>query len=168
MLGVVHYVDEHSHKRKIDFLGNAFGKGLGYEKIQDTGVKASVDDENFFQVMQPVLSMESRAHNVAGLPDQYNTELGLAQLRASIACAKEYLLDILDSDPTNGAARVRKFNKQIFQFSAYDSHALAVYRDHGIDVFAALLVDSCLPQAFLDSGYDEWASRVAKERAKRT
>lgn len=164
VLGVVYYVDSAQHERKIDFVGNAFGKGLDYEKIRELAITVELDETGTFQVMHPIHNLESRTHNVAGLPDQYNNPLGLTQLRTSIVCARAFLRTILDSEEPNGVRHVLNLNTRIFKFAAYDTHALAVHRDHGIDVFEALLVDQRLPEKFRDKGYPLWVDRLAKER----
>ncbi len=164
VLGVVYYVDSNQRERKIDFLGNAFGKGLDYGKIRELAISVGLDETQTFRVMHPLHNLESRTHNVAGLPDQYNTPLGLAQLRSSIACARAFLRTILDSDEPNSVRHVLNLNTRIFKFAAYDTHALAVYRGHQIDVFEALLVDERLPERFRDEGYPRWVERLEKER----
>jgi len=166
VLGVVYYQDSHEHRRKIDFLGHPFG--LEYSDVHRTSIPVLVDENDpagpRFRAMHPVWSMESRTHNVAGLPDQYNTPLGLGQLRASIVCAREALRDIIDEGLVH---EVRKLNKRIFKFAAYDPHALTVYIEHNIDVFDAILLDDRLPREFLDNGYQRWRERVAKQRSKK-
>jgi hypothetical protein len=65
---------------------------LAVEIVDDAGTSTGVR----FHVMHPVLSMESRVHNVVGLPGSYDTEQGRKQLWVSILCARECMLDVLD------------------------------------------------------------------------
>jgi hypothetical protein len=164
VLGVVYYVDREQHERKIDFLGHAFGAGLDYDKIRELAIVVDLDETCTFRVMHPLHNLESRTHNVAGLPDQYNNPLGLAQLRASIVCARAFLRTLLDNEEPSGIRHVLNLNTRIFKFAAYDTHALAVYRDHGIDVFDALFLDERLPEKFRDDGYPRWVQRLEKQR----
>ncbi len=60
-----------------------------------------------FWVMRPELVLESRVHNVAGLPDRYDTRKGLEHLRLSIVCAQEFMRDVLDRTvPSENPERV--------------------------------------------------------------
>jgi hypothetical protein len=141
-----------------------FRRRLDYDKIRELAIVVDLDETCTFRVMHPLHNLESRTHNVAGLPDQYNNPLGLAQLRASIVCARAFLRTLLDNEEPSGIRHVLNLNTRIFKFAAYDTHALAVYRDHGIDVFDALFLDERLPEKFRDDGYPRWVQRLEKQR----
>jgi hypothetical protein len=72
-----------------------------------------------------MLSMESRVHNVVGLPGYCDTEPGRKQLRASILCARECMLDVLDGriDVEDPPRTALKLNERIFRFCMRDHHA---------------------------------------------
>jgi hypothetical protein len=115
--------------------------GLRAEEVRETALLVDIlDDEGAptglsFYAMHPVLCMESRVHNVAGLPDAYDNEQGLRQLRASILVAREFVRDVLAGelgveDPVRDAL---KLNERIFRFALRDRHAKAVFQTKGLD-----------------------------------
>ncbi len=64
--------------------------------------------------MHPVLCMESRAHNVAGLPGSYDTEQGREAAPVSILFAHEFLpwtSSKAGSTPRDPARTVLKLNE---------------------------------------------------------
>ena len=108
----------------------------------------------------PVLCVESRVHNVVGLPGAYNTEQGRKQLRVSILFAREFLLDVLDGriDAEDPARTVLKLNERIFRFSMHDRHAKELYGGKGVDPADAILGDTRLPAVFLERRFPRCAS----------
>jgi hypothetical protein len=94
--------------------------------------------------------MESRVHNVIGLAASYDTDQGRKQLRAAVACAHEFLRDVLDGhlDVEDPVRTVLKLNERVFRFAVRDRHARELYRSRGIDPGAALIDDERLPDAF--------------------
>jgi hypothetical protein len=119
---------------------------LAVEIVDDAGATTGVS----FYVMHPVLSMESRVHNVVGLPGTYDTEQGRKELRVSIPCAREYMLDVLDGrfDAEEPSRTVLKLNERIFRFCMRDHHARELYRGSRVDRAAAIVDDARLPAAF--------------------
>ena len=114
--------------------------------LNDAGATTGVR----FYVIHPVLSMESRVHNVVGLASSHNTEQGRKQLRASILCAREFLLDVLEGrmDADDPVRAVVKLNERVFRFATRDRDAKELYRAHGVDPADAIVVDDRLPIAF--------------------
>ena len=154
--GTVVFVDAAGVTRTLDVVTAPYG--LDSAEVHDTAVPVELPDDTGasagvrFYVMHPVLCMESRVHNVVGLPGAYDTELGRKQLRLSILFAREFLLDVLDArvgadDPARTAL---KLNERIFRFCMRDHHAKDLYREKGIDPAAAILDDARLPAAFLE------------------
>ncbi len=86
--GTVVFIDGAGVTRTLDVVSAPFG--LDGVEVHDTAVPVELPDGAGasggvrFYVMHPVLCMESRAHNVAGLPGSYDTEQGRKQLRVSI------------------------------------------------------------------------------------
>ena len=98
--GTVVFVDAAGVRRSLDVVSAPFG--LDAAQVRDTAIPIEFEDERGhasgcrFYVLHPVLSMESRVHNVVGLAGAYDNEAGLRQLRASIVCAHEFGRDVLD------------------------------------------------------------------------
>jgi hypothetical protein len=125
--------------------------------VRDTAIAVDILDDAGeatgvrFHVMHPVLSLESRVHNVAGLADAYDTTRGRTQLRASVVCAYEFMKDVLDGgfefhDPQR---TVLKLNERIFRFCMHDRDAQELYRRHPeIDPARGILDDRRLPKGF--------------------
>jgi hypothetical protein len=153
--GTVAFVDAAGVTRTLDVVSAPFG--LERDEVHATAVPVDVLNDAGattgvrFYVIHPVLSMESRVHNVVGLASSYNTEQGRKQLRASILCAREFLLDVLDGrmDADDPVRAVVKLNERVFRFATRDRDAKELYRAHGVDSADAIVVDDRLPIAFL-------------------
>lgn len=137
---------------RIDVLGNLFG--LDAKEIRTTAISIELESEDSLRLrlLHPVLCLESRVHNVAGLPGQYDTPHGHAQLAVAIRCARAYQEELLDGtlvvpDPVR---TVLKLNERIAKFATRDPHARALLRDHGVDVASAMYFDERLPRSFLE------------------
>ena len=98
--GTIVFGDDAGVKRTLDVVSAPFG--LDAKEVHATALPVQILDDagavtgvSFF-VMHPLLSMESRVHNVVGLAASYDTEQGRKQLRISILCAHEFLRDVLD------------------------------------------------------------------------
>jgi hypothetical protein len=116
--GTVIFVDAAGVTRTLDIVSAPFG--LDSAQVHDTAVPVELPDDAGattgvrFYLMHPVLCMESRVHNVIGLPAFYDTEQGRKQLRVSILFACEFLLDVLDGriDAEDPARTVLKLNER--------------------------------------------------------
>ena len=153
--GTVVFVDSAGVRRSLDILSAPFG--LSASEVRDTAIAVDILDDAGkstgvrFHVMHPVLSMESRVHNVAGLADAYDTERGRTQLRASIICAHEFMRDVLDGgfELDNPQRTVLKLNERVFRFCMHHRHAQELRRRHpDIDPARGILDDRRLPKAF--------------------
>lgn len=165
--GVVTFFDSAGIEREIDFV-DPFG--LDYAEVHEMAIGVEVPEESgvtSFLVMHPVHCLESRTHNVSGLPG-YQTKLGFAQLRASVLCAREYLRDRLDEGDAPAVRAVLDLNERIYRFAWGNMHALAVFRDHGIDVFEGVLIDERLPKAFHEERLPRMRAALARKRARRS
>lgn len=165
--GTVVFVDGAGVTRTLDVLSAPFGldaaevhtTALPVEVLDDAGVSSGVR----FYVMHPVLCMESRVHNVVGLPGYYDTDQGRKQLRASILCAREFLRDVLDGqlEAEDPSRAVMKLNERIFRFATHDRHAKELYRTHHLDPAHALLDDARLPELFRTKRFPQMQELLA-------
>jgi hypothetical protein len=116
--GTVVFVDAAGVTRTLDIVSAPFG--LDSAQVHDTAVPVELPDDAGattgvrVYLMHPVLCMESRVHNVIGLPGFYDTEQGRKQLRLSILFAREFFLDVLDGriDAEDPARTVLKLNER--------------------------------------------------------
>ncbi len=167
--GTVVFVDDEGVARTLDVVSAPFG--LDGEEVRTTALPVEVLDDAgqnvgaTFYVMHPVLSMESRVHNVVGLAAQYDTERGRKQLRASILCAREFLRDVLDGemDATDPARTVIKLNERVLRFATRDRHARELFRSRGLDPADALVNDARLPESFR---WKRWPQMLAQLAAR--
>jgi hypothetical protein len=166
--GTVVFLDDGGVKRTLDILKAPFG--LAAEEVHATALHVALLDDAgqetgvAFHVMHPVLCMESRVHNVVGLPGTYDTPQGRKQLRASIVCAREFLRDVLDAafDADSPVEAVLALDERIFRFATRDRHGKALYSSGRGDPAEALLVDPRLPEAFRTKGYPQMQQQLAK------
>jgi hypothetical protein len=165
--GTVVFVDAAGITRTLDMLSAPFGldaaevhaTALPAEILDDAGVSTGVS----FYVMHPVLCMESRVHNVAGLPAYYDTEQGRKQLRASILFARDVLEGRIEAE--DAVRTVMKLNERIFRFCTRARHAKDLYRASGVDPVLAIVDDERLPAAFREKRLPQMrALLAARER----
>lgn len=170
--GTVVFVDAAGVSRTLDIVSAPFG--LDGAEVHDTALPAEILDDAGaptgvrFYVMHPVLCMESRVHNVIGLPGHYDTEQGRKQLRVSILCAREYMRDLLDGriDVEDPVRTVLKLNERLFRFCTRDRHAKELYRTRGVDPADAIIDDARLPAAFRERRLPQMREHLAaRERA---
>lgn len=172
-LGLVRFIDDAGQERQIDFLSAPFG--MDAKAIAAASVPLDVLDGegqptgHRFRVMHPVDCLESRVHNVMGLPHAYDTPHGRRQLRAAVVCAREALKDILDTAPTETFDPVRaalNLNERIFDLCLHDRHGRGVHAQTGIDPFDAVLADPRLGDRFLAVRFPQVRTRLAAVRRK--
>jgi hypothetical protein len=143
--GTVVFVDGAGVTRTLDVVSAPFG--LSADEVHATALPVQILDDSgtttgvTFFVMHPVLSMESRVHNVVGLAAMYDTEQGRK---------REFLRDVLDgfmeaADPVHA---VLKLNERVFRFSHRDRDARELHRKGGTDPADAILDDERLPEPF--------------------
>lgn len=158
--GVVRFVDEDQHPRQIDFLWTV----AGLREV--AGVPAHVLDSNgdriaTFMVIDPVMCLRSRAHNVTRLPG-YKTAHALKQLRAAIVCVREYGRDLLaqgNARATNGV------NGAVFSIARFGV-GVDVFVDHNIDILDALITEPGLPEKFYSHRLPYATRAVTRAREK--
>lgn len=162
--GLVAFTDGHGVEQVIDFLKAPFG--LRVEELFRLALPVDVPRDDGpplrFLVMHPVLCLESRCHNVGGLPG-YRTRAAINQLIASILCVREFLRELLEVDEHKAVLRL---NERLFRFAFHDRDAADVWTRHGIEVFEAVLVDAALPRAFLELRYPQMRHQLDARRGK--
>ena len=164
--GQVIFMDDAGEQHVIDFLKQPFGldmadvlrTSLPVEVLDNAGLPTMAR----FRVMHPERCMESRIHNVIGLPG-YNTDRALAQLRATVVVTREFLSDLL----TAGHVRpVLDLAERIFRLCHDHPRGRAVYDRYGVDPFSAVSPDPRLPSEFNKIRYPQMATRLAARRER--
>jgi hypothetical protein len=169
-VGTVVFVDAAGVTRTLDVVSSPFG--LNGDEVHATALPVEILDDAravtgaSFYVMHPVLSMESRVHNVMGLAAQYDTEQGRKQLRASIVCAGEFLRDVLEGrmDAADPIRSVMKLNERVFRFATRDRDARELYRSRGVDPAAVLIDDDRLPPSFRSTRLPQMRVELGKRK----
>ena len=161
--GVVMFIDSENHARHIDFLGSV--AGVADAELIETAASARLEDEEgcpvaSFLIINPVLCLKSRVHNVAYLPG-YQTEHARKQLRAAIICAKQFAADELETDPR----KTLDCNEKIFDIARYGA-GIEVFVHHRIDVLEAIVDAPGLPEKFYTERLPRARAAVKRARAK--
>lgn len=165
-VGIVYYVDADDEERQLDFLSKPFG--LETENVFDMSFPATITARNGKQatirVMHPFHCFMSRVANVGGL-EQYRTEHGVRQLRASIVCMRAFLQ--LELDGGEGKT-VNKLHERAFRFCVESDYAQRVFELYEIEPFDVVLRgDERLPAMFNTKRYPQMQEHLAKRRAAR-
>jgi len=108
--------------------------------------------------------MESRVLNTMGLPG-YASPSALKQLRVSVACAREFIRYLIESDHVRAAL---KLNERVFSFALSNRHGRLVDARHGVDPFDAVVADDeRLPARFRETRFPQMQRELAARRARR-
>jgi hypothetical protein len=164
--GQVVFEDDAGTERVIDFLVQPFG--LDAADVVRTSLPVEVLDDMRrptgarFRVMHPERCMESRIHNVVGLPG-YDTQRALAQLRASVVCTREFLRDLVAAGHVRPALDLAE---RIFHLCHDHPNGRAIYQRHGVDPFLAVAPDPRLPAEFNEIRYPQMSARLEARRAR--
>ena len=110
------------------------------------------------RVMHPIHLLTSKAANVVQIPR--NTAPALKQLRASVHIARAFIQEAVSVD----VKAARKINEEVFALAKSDD-GIAVWRQHGIDVFQATLLHAALGSDFTDTRYPQMCERLKRLRA---
>jgi hypothetical protein len=162
--GIVLFSDEQGVERLIDFIGEPHG--LDADEVRRLAVPFDVERPGAssvqFWVMNPVHSMESRVYDLGiGKRDRH----ALAQLKASVLCAREYLRSLLvDLDRPRD---VLTLNERIFRFATKGAGKDVAVR-FGVEPFNAVLVDHRLPEMFRVKRYPQMQAAVTALRQVQT
>ena len=155
-------------ERTIDFLDAPLG--LHADAVDKLAIPAEILDAAgkstgiLFRIMHPVQVMESRVHNAMTLPG-YDSPAALKQLRLSVACAREFIRDMIDSSRIRVALTL---NERVFTFCLKDRDGRTVDATHGVDPFDAVVGDDDrLPTLFRNTRYPQMQRELAIRRAKR-
>lgn len=164
--GLVTFVDDQGVKRVIDFIAQPHG--LNAKDVHRTALHVDLLDAQgqpsglSFAVMHPVWCMMSRVHNTMGLPG-YASPHALRQLRASVHCAREFLIDLLNVGELRA---VLKLNERIFSFCHWKHAGLRVQPAYGIDPFDAVIVDEQLSAKFCNTRYPQMVEWLTARRKR--
>jgi hypothetical protein len=169
--GVVLFKDSDGEERTADFLSAPYG--LDARDVRDSALKVMVSDPDGAEqvpvwIMHPERCMESRVYNVVGL--KQSGQIAMDQLKRSVVCAREFSRQILDDTDLGEAERIRavlRLNERIYKKCLHDRSFRAVYLDHGVDPFEAVLVDGRLPDNFLEKRHPQMVDQL-EERRKRS
>ncbi|MHB8693816.1 MAG: hypothetical protein ACYDHH_21470 [Solirubrobacteraceae bacterium] len=167
LTGVVFFDDSDGFERRVDFLVAPLG--LNSRDVRDTAVEIEIGaGASLAKVwaMHPERVMESRIANVQIL--KIGDEHAIAQLRTSIAIAREWSRFLLGADSVPERDRVRavlRLNERIFRKCDGDLHFRQLFAERGIDPFDAVLVDdSRLPDAFRSRRYPQMVEQLHQRR----
>ncbi len=163
-LGTVTFVDANGVQRVLDIMADL--TGLRGQEVAESAIAFVYANESgdrvAFKVMHPVHVLVSRACNVVASA-KYQTEHGLGQLQASVFCAREYLKDMLPTDPK----KVRDWNEYIFRFRTKNRSGKQVAIEYGVDVFDAVVIGPELGDKFCTIRYRQMHIAVQKLREAR-
>lgn len=160
--GKVEYRDASGNDRQIDFLVGVFG--LDAADVASTAVPVPLASDGEVRIMHPLLCMQSRVHNVVGLPGQYDNQFGRAQAAASIAVLREFVVEMLSIGTPAVVRQALDIYEATFDFSTKQV-ARTLFRVKGIDTFAAVRSDlKALPEKFRRIRYPQMAESLRKLR----
>lgn len=134
--------------------------GVPREVVEASAVRTRLGDFEL-RVMHPVLCMESRLANVAGLGRE--GPRSLAQARASIVCAREFIRELVDLGEVRSALRLCE---RVYAHARSNSHARAAFAKHGLDAFAAVTPWPGLPARFLATRLPQMQRLLAARRRR--
>jgi hypothetical protein len=164
--GIVIFKDDGGYQRQIDMLATIGGLDEDdVEKSARSVAPLGEDDPLRVRVLHPERSMESRAHNIVKLGGRYDSEHGHNQFRASVSCAREYMLDLLDLGE-DGVRAALNHAERVYKF-VVSPLGLDVFERTGIDPFQAVAVDDRLPDRFVDTRYPQMLKKIEEKRAKK-
>ncbi len=167
--GILRYELQDGRDLKVDFMTTVFGvkkkkKADEDAAIIDSAVSVTIEGATPVEVplLNPVLTVQSRVANVVGLPHLYDNDHGRKQLRAAIASCRHFLEELAGGSPREALNHVKK----LFEI-ACSPHALKVYDERGIDVFAACPHPDVMPDAFREKRHPQMLAELAKRQGKR-
>lgn len=125
----------------IDFIGLPFGLD-SWEEVQRGAVPVPIPVPGSapvqLRVMNPIQCLRSRAHNVIEMPDKYDNEHGVAQLRASMQCARAFIMELLAANQRRLAL---KAGKSVYWLTRSKVGVDLFAGKHQIDLFKSLPAD---------------------------
>jgi len=133
--------------------------GVKAREALDTALVVDLAGGVSIRVLHPVLCMESRFANIAGLGRTDPKELH--QARASIVCAREYIAELAAGSEVRDALALAE---RVFRFASRGRHARAAFAAHGLDAFAAVTPHPRLPDRFRTTRYPQMCRIIATSR----
>ena len=111
------------------------------------------------KVMHPMHVLMSRAANVVHIPR--NDALALKQLRAAVFVVREFIRkEHLQAGSIKAAQRL---SEEAYKL-ATEADGIAVWKRHGVDLFAAVTAEPSLGEKFLSIRYPQMRERLAALR----
>jgi hypothetical protein len=162
--GLVLFADARGDRRLIDFISEPHGlKAKEVERLaQPFEVERPDGSPVLFWVMHPVHCLESRIENLTlGKSGPH----ALAQLRASLVCARESLRELVEQP--EHVRDVLNLNEHLFQYAQKSRAAGVSALQYGVDPFDAVLVDERLPDKFRTVRYPQMQREIARLQPKR-
>jgi hypothetical protein len=142
---------------EVNVLTSPFG--VKAREAHDTALLYPLGSD-FIRVLHPVLCMESRLANVAGLSRTRDQDL--RQARASILCARGYLVELACENPRAAL----DLSERIFRYARDNRHARDAFREHGLDAFAAVDAHPGLPPEFTGKRLPQMRTVITRYRDK--
>jgi hypothetical protein len=157
--GKIVITDQHGIEREIDFLSTVMG--LEDRDIRDNA--APVPDVGL-QVLNPILCLESRAHNIIGLPLYYDTPQGHRQMAASIVCARQFIREMAAQGEPRHTRKAHTYAERVARFCATPV-GVAIYAQ-GYEPLDAVEPLPELPQKFRTIRYPQLIESVTEVRKR--
>lgn len=130
-LGYVQFQpDDGEGAAKVDFLSAP--EGLAASDVYDGSIEIDIDDIHL-RVMHPVHCLASRVANVMTIPNKYDNDHGVSQLRAAIVCVREYFQLLIAAENQGLYPQV----EVVLRLSAKPT-CVKLYNEKRIDVLEAL------------------------------
>jgi hypothetical protein len=148
----VTFTDSEGEKRRIEFIRAV--AGLEKKNLIESAVPVEVGGHDVL-VMNPVYCLVSRAANVIRLPEKYDNEQGMNQLRAAAICARIFI-----------RALARGGKMKHAHAWAREVHALCrgavgrrLYTEKGVDLLEVFPLDA-LSESFREKQYPQIVAQV--------
>lgn len=134
--------------------------GVTAKEARQTAIPYQVG-EGSIQVLHPVLCMESRLANVAGL---FRTqEQSVRQARASIRCARAFLAELASQNPREAL----KLAERVFRYARDNRNAREAFVTHQLDAFDVVDAHLGLPSDFAEKRLPQMITELTRDRERR-
>jgi hypothetical protein len=111
------------------------------------------------KVMHPLHVLMSRAANVIHIPR--NDSLALKQLRAAVFVVREFIRQ--EHLKTGNIKAALRLNEEAYKVAS-GADGIAVWKRHGVDLFAAVTTEPALGENFLSIRYPQMRERLSALR----
>jgi hypothetical protein len=143
---LVKYTNAEGIEHHVEFFQSVYG--LLPDEVLNASVPVNIrgtsEREVTFRILHPLHCLESRAHNVMDLAFKYSNPHGLRQMKASIVCLREFILELAQHRPQESIG----LNQKVFELACHDLVAQRLFALHKIDVFDAIACAPPVPESF--------------------